>query len=450
MAGVTLTGFEIKTYEEILADIHAALRAAFGTSIDLSDSSVLGQIAAIVAERYAELWEVGQATYSAFDPDQAEGAALEAVCAITGTTREEDTPSTVVLTLTGTPGTALSIGDQVSETTAGKRFALDNAFVLSAATAWAITTAYVVGDLRTNSGNIYRCTVSGTSAGAGGPSGTGTAIVDNTVTWRFLGVGTGLATLQPATATEDGPNAAVAYTVTVIETPVAGWSGVTNIEDAVPGTILETDPALRVRREDDLSTSEGGPLAAVYDRLSRVTGVTSVTIFQNTSDVTVDGIPPHQVEALVEGGDDQAIFQALFDSVGAGIGTHGTEVGTVTFSPDGGVTTFGYQVKFSRPTIIDVYAELDVTYDPDTFPADGEDQIIAAIVARGDARGIGYDAKASMASAAAWSITGVLDVTASDVDTTASPSGTTVTIGTRERADWDTARVVVNLTPGAP
>lgn len=54
------------------------------------------------------------------------------------------------------------------------------------APAWAITTAYLVDDVRANGGNVYICTTAGTSAGAGGPSGTGTGIVDGTAVWNYL------------------------------------------------------------------------------------------------------------------------------------------------------------------------------------------------------------------------------------------------------------------------
>jgi len=54
------------------------------------------------------------------------------------------------------------------------------------AKAWAISTAYVVGQVRANGANLYYCTTAGTSAGAGGPAGTGTAIADGTVVWNFL------------------------------------------------------------------------------------------------------------------------------------------------------------------------------------------------------------------------------------------------------------------------
>lgn len=55
-----------------------------------------------------------------------------------------------------------------------------------AVTAWAATTAYTVGLLRSNGGRVYTVTVAGTSAGAGGPTGTGTGIVDGTVTWDYV------------------------------------------------------------------------------------------------------------------------------------------------------------------------------------------------------------------------------------------------------------------------
>jgi hypothetical protein len=56
--------------------------------------------------------------------------------------------------------------------------------------AWAITTAYSGGHIVQNDGNkLYWCVVGGMSAGAGGPTGTGTAIVDNLATWSYIGVG---------------------------------------------------------------------------------------------------------------------------------------------------------------------------------------------------------------------------------------------------------------------
>ncbi len=54
-----------------------------------------------------------------------------------------------------------------------------------ATVAWAAATAYTVGNLVVNGLNSYICTVAGTSAGAGGPTGQGVGIVDGGVTWSF-------------------------------------------------------------------------------------------------------------------------------------------------------------------------------------------------------------------------------------------------------------------------
>ena len=51
---------------------------------------------------------------------------------------------------------------------------------------WAGGTAYAVGDLIRNGTNLYRVTTAGTSATTGGPTGNGTSIVDNAVTWTFV------------------------------------------------------------------------------------------------------------------------------------------------------------------------------------------------------------------------------------------------------------------------
>jgi hypothetical protein len=57
--------------------------------------------------------------------------------------------------------------------------------------AWTALTAYTANMYVSNGGNSYRCKVAGTSASSGGPSGTGTAITDGTVTWTYVGAGAG-------------------------------------------------------------------------------------------------------------------------------------------------------------------------------------------------------------------------------------------------------------------
>lgn len=51
---------------------------------------------------------------------------------------------------------------------------------------WEPSTAYEVGDNVINATEVYRCTVAGTSAGAGGPTGRGASITDGSVTWTWI------------------------------------------------------------------------------------------------------------------------------------------------------------------------------------------------------------------------------------------------------------------------
>lgn len=53
--------------------------------------------------------------------------------------------------------------------------------------AWTASTAYALDDHVNNGGNVYVCTTAGTSAGSGGPTGTGSGITDGTAVWSYVG-----------------------------------------------------------------------------------------------------------------------------------------------------------------------------------------------------------------------------------------------------------------------
>jgi uncharacterized phage protein gp47/JayE len=444
MAGLTPTGFESKTFETIRGEINASLYAKFGPSIDLSDESWLGGVVAIMSELEALLWEIAEATYAAGDPDSTTDDAQDKLCAITGTVRRPARSTTATLTLVGTAATSVTAGSRAA-TDLDDEFATLEDTTITLVSTWQDTTAYALGARRRNDGNVYQVTVAGTSAGSGGPTGTGTAIVDGTVTWRFLGAGDGAVDVAAA-AVETGPLVVPAFVIDEIVTPVSGWNVVTNLLDAETGALIETDEDLRVRREQEIAGPGTAPLDSIRANLLGIPGVTIVNMFQNVSDVTdADGIPPHAVEALVVGGDDQAIFDTLLASVAAGIATHGTETGSALDSEGN-----SHVMKFSRPEDFDLYIAITLVKDPDGYPEDGDDQIKAAIVAWGDSRPIGYDAHDSAISAQAFAVDGVLDVTSAFVDFEAPANGASFVVTNRQRLIYDTSRIVVNTSDGTP
>lgn len=95
--GLLPEGFVPKTVQDILNEIQADQRQAFGPSIDTTADSVLGILNGIIADRLAELWEVGQALAAGLNPDFASGAQLDAIAALTGLTRLPSSPSLATL-----------------------------------------------------------------------------------------------------------------------------------------------------------------------------------------------------------------------------------------------------------------------------------------------------------------------------------------------------------------
>lgn len=61
------------------------------------------------------------------------------------------------------------------------------AIVWSSGDVWIASTVYAATSRAVNVGNVYVCTIGGTSAGSGGPTGTGAVVVDGSVTWKYLG-----------------------------------------------------------------------------------------------------------------------------------------------------------------------------------------------------------------------------------------------------------------------
>lgn len=86
-----------------------------------------------------------------------------------------------------------------------------------------------------------------------------------------------------ATATQTGPIPALAGTLTVIDTPVSGWTGVNNPLDVITGTNVETDTEALARREALLSGQASGPLQAIVSDVSEVPNVQSAIGFENLS-----------------------------------------------------------------------------------------------------------------------------------------------------------------------
>ena len=132
------------------------------------------------------------------------------------------------------------------------------------------------------------------------------------------------------TAVDAGPLAVIAGQVDTIVTPVIGWDEVINLVPGTTGRYVETDDELRVRREDNIASSRGGTELGMQNALyDQVDGILRAIVTSNRTDATdANGIPPHRVLSIVQGGSDQDIVDALFPALGAGILPYGNTSAT--------------------------------------------------------------------------------------------------------------------------
>lgn len=379
--GVRPEGFVVKPLDVILVEQQALARSKFGEGIRVNPSSKMGQYIGALAERESEIWDLAQAVYAARDPDQAQGAALEILCALSGAYRAAARRSTVVATLGGVAGTVIPAGKVASVTGTGVRFRT--------------VAEYTIG-----------------------------------------GGGTVLADME---AENTGALLAPAGTLTVIETPVSGWNTVTNAADATPGAAIETDPALRARRVLTLARSGSATLAAIVAEVATVDDVTTIIGFENDTDGVVDGMPAHSVEILVQGGDQDEIAAAIWGTKAGGIQSHGTTTRTVVDAA--GVS---HSVKFTRPTEKPVYLVVGLSKDA-TYPADGDAQVKAALVAKGLTEyQVGDDVYPRALIAPVLSVAGVYNVPYIYAGFAPAPgTEATLTVGSRELAIIDTANISI-------
>lgn len=98
-------------------------------------------------------------------------------------------------------------------------------------------------------------------------------------------------------------------------------------------------------------------------------------------------VPPHSIECVVQGGIDQEVADKIFETIAAGIGTHGNVSATVQDSQGD-----NQNIKFSRPVSKYVHVRVLYTKNPEEeFPTDGEDQIKNNIYSFGLTQSVGDD-----------------------------------------------------------
>jgi hypothetical protein len=314
--GVTPTGFNCPTVADLLALIEADQRADLSATLDLSEASVLGKVNRIYARRCLAAWEALRAIHDGGDPTLAAADALTSLMKITGTNRDSARHSIVPVTVTLQRDTRLEAGTHFAQ-------------------------------------------VEDRPASRWTPDADFTAPDDGSFTLIFR-------------SEQTGPIDTAVDSISVIATPVIGWSAITASGEVSVGHDADDDDDARARREDALARSGSSTVAAIRADLLALDSATECTIFENWTDSTdANGLPPKSFEAIINavGASDDQVAQLVWDSRPTGIPSTGSSSGTAIDS-EGNPQI----MRFTRPEQIEIWLtytliKLDTYVGDETFKA---------------------------------------------------------------------------------
>ncbi len=396
MADLSAQGLTTQTLNEIKQAQKDKYVELFGDGIQVADDTGFGKIIGIYSDREAALQEAIDGVYWSQYLASATGTSLDLVLERMGLERQAATPSTVTMRAAGNPSAIIAAEALKMSVNGTDEIFLNSAQINLPASPndETVDSLVLVGSTVTatiGGGHTYALGEFVFMLGAEQDEYNGlqeiTAITATTFDYEITGApispATGSFLARESTAFEaqsenTGAIQALAGAIITIETSV-GVTSIENPDDATLGRDTETDAEARQRASESLSIIGGSTQKAIESKLRDIPGVTFATVFQNVTDfVDVNGLPPHSIRAVVDGGADADIWTVLYeDAVSAGIWMDGTE--TTTIIDNNGDAQ---PVAFSRPTQARIYVDAgnglvtnsDIAQGP-VFPVDGNDQI---------------------------------------------------------------------------
>lgn len=435
--GVTTAGFKAKRLADIKTELETRFKQVYGNNINLDARGPFGQLIGIMAENLETQWELAEQTFNSQFPQTADGIGVDNTLDLVGLRRKNPTFSVVDITFFGAVGTVVPDTAEVSRSdipttvfspgasgtilagTGTNEVQRVDFSALPDAGDWEIDfdgqqTAVLAfnitaGQLQTaleNLSNIGAGNVAVTGDFTGGFAITfqGALAEDDhpqiTISTNNLTSGGPAVSATPSTTTEGvlpnvtlscvatttGPLAAPSGTLNTLDTPIAGVTAVSNALDADLGSDLESDADAKTRRNESVAIPGHSTVPAIFADVLQLDAVEAVRVFENETFITdTAGRPPKSYEVVVQGGDDTEIAETILETKGAGIQLVGS---TLVVLKD--IQGFDKDVRFSRPTSVPIYLEVDIKTNA-SFPTNGVTASEEALLAFGDALNISDD-----------------------------------------------------------
>jgi uncharacterized phage protein gp47/JayE len=384
MAGLTITGFIAKTYSQIRASINTANQPVLGSGVETDQESLYAYLRNIVALEMETLWQANRSVVNQRGIQSAEGVQLDSEASVVGVKRQGSSNSAIEgVEVLGSEGSTIPQFYQMSDSETGEAFQTLQSYTLPA-------------------------------------SGSQPLLVD------FQAINT-------------GPIACLAGNL--VGTFPSGVTSIDNPDDAILGTNAETDEEFRSAYSGRLAQIGGATLKAIEEAVRAVDNVSSVFVRDNRDGETdANGLPPYSFEVIVSGGTNSDIAQAILDKTAAGGPSFGNTTENAFYEGN------SIPIKFSRPSDIDVFIEVDITSTDSNFPVGGGELIEDELLAYGATLSAGNDVLLAKLQNAVTSIDGILAYTLK-FDTVDPPVNTAsnISVDINERASISSARITITV-----
>ena len=407
--GVTEKGFVLKRMDTILEEIHTELTEGFGFDTRLQRSSFLDVLVTTFAGQIADLWETAQDSYYAKYPSTASGINLDNAVQYGGIRRAARRRTIYPLHCTGEDGAVVPEGALVAADTSPEvRLLAASEFQISrdSCNSAKITVAAMEkGEYSLFfGGKGYRFYNEDPAAGVVEIlEGLQAAITDPEYEAEIVSSDTGKELFLRDTVKSRSNTLFLSDNLTTSEVTtianfftqnygrislsggvvskmvdnIAGFTAVENLLAPTYGREQETDVELRqsyIAKSAIRSTRMIDSVCAQL--LNNVQGVESATGYENYTDfIDEDGRPPHSIEFIVDGGNEEEIAAAILDRRAAGIQTFGSiKVDVATEYGD------SVPVCFNRPEYVLVWMKVILDADIRHLPTNYASLTVDAIL----------------------------------------------------------------------
>lgn len=403
--GVTDQGFVLKRMDTILEEIHSDLTEGFGFDTRLSDTSFLDTLVTTFAGQIADLWETAQDSYYAKYPATAVGVNLDNAVQYGGIRRMPNKRTCYPLHCTGDDGAYIREEAIVATNTMPEvRLYSADEFQITRENFNAVCIKVAVVE----SGAVYSVTINGNQysySNAGSSEGEileglKAAIVNSEYIVEFNGnenilkitdtvksrgnvlvLSDNLTTSSVTTIanffTQEYGHITLPYgIVTKMVNNITGFTDVTNQLEPTYGRLQETDIELRQSYIAKSALRSNTMIdSIVAELLNNVADVESASGYENDTDYTDErGLPPHSVEIIVEGGDNNQIAEAILRRKAGGIQTHGSVSVNVP-----GKYGDSIPVQFNRPEYLYTWLKVVLHGDSGKLPTNYAALTIASV-----------------------------------------------------------------------